>query len=345
MPGEASVPSSRNHVVAVAHDPAQVRDRLDVVDERRRRPSTRWSARPAPSAPRSCRLRHPARRPGRPRPTSERRVDARERESPVQGLEQPRLLAVEVLGRTAEHLEGHAARPARRPHGRDRLVQTRALAAERLLHREDDPRRAHGVRGDQRALDDAVRVDAHEGAVLEGSGLALGAVDDDGRRLGRAAGVLVHGAPLATGREPGAAPAPESRTRRRARSPFRARRPGPRRRRCRRRWPGRRPGTRPGRGRALVRPRGRQRRASVRRSSRPRRRGACSLPPVRGARPPARDDTPPRRAPPVPGARATRAGPRRGPRHHGASRCSVATPGCSRTVAMIRSVPSRSPSR
>ena len=65
---------------------------------------------------------------------------------------------------------------------------------------------ADDVRGDQQPFEKAVRVAFEVGAVLEGAGLAL--VDVDGHQARRR--LLAHDAPLAAGRESGAAEAPQA---------------------------------------------------------------------------------------------------------------------------------------
>ncbi len=72
-----------------------------------------------------------------------------------------------------------------------------------VAHVEVDALGLHGVGGDQRALQRAVRVALEEPAVLEGAGLALVAVDRHQPR----AGVAAHDAPLAPGGETRAAEA------------------------------------------------------------------------------------------------------------------------------------------
>ena len=61
----------------------------------------------------------------------------------------------------------------------DRRLQALALADELAAHVDEGGVRAHGEAGDQAALDQRVRVVAHDLAVLAGAGLGLVGVDDE----------------------------------------------------------------------------------------------------------------------------------------------------------------------
>ena len=103
----------------------------------------------------------------------------------VDGLQQSRLLAVEVLGRPFEHGELDAAPEVGGLELVDRGAQAADLGPERALQGEDGGIRTYRTCRDQRALHDLVGVGAQDGPVLEGAGLALGSVYDDHRGLER----------------------------------------------------------------------------------------------------------------------------------------------------------------
>jgi hypothetical protein len=68
--------------------------------------------------------------------------------------------------------------------------------------------RAHGETGDQAALDQRVRIVAHDVAVLAGAGLGLIGIDDEIVRP--PVGLLGHERPFQAGREAGAAAAAQA---------------------------------------------------------------------------------------------------------------------------------------
>ena len=86
----------------------------------------------------------------------------------------------------------------------DGRLQALALADELAAHVDVAGVRAHGEGGEQRALDQQVRIVPHDLAVLAGAGLALVGIDDEvgGPRI-----ALGHERPLEAGREAGAAAA------------------------------------------------------------------------------------------------------------------------------------------
>ena len=134
-----------------------------------------------------------------------RRRHPRERRVAVEHLEQRGLLAEQVAVGAGDAAQLDAVGPAAVRRSSSMAVCTRlaTAVAERFMP-DDHPVGADGVGRDERALEHLVRVAAQQRAVLERAGLALGAVDDDGRRL--AAAQPGDGAPLGAGREPGAAP-------------------------------------------------------------------------------------------------------------------------------------------
>ena len=135
-----------------------------------------------------------------------RRGDAGEGVAAVEGLEERRLLAVQVLVGALEHAEVDAFGPTGPLHLDDGGAQARHLGDEGALQPEDNAVRFHDPGRDEGAFDDCVGVEAHDRAVLGGAGLAFGPVDDHrGRQhVGR---VLAYRPPLAPSGETGA-PAP-----------------------------------------------------------------------------------------------------------------------------------------
>ena len=89
-------------------------------------------------------------------------------------------------------------------------VSASHLASIRALRCQVHGAGTDGERGDGRALDDAVRIEADQRPVLERGRFALGAVDDDEARAGAA---VANRRPLPAGREAGAAAAAQTRTR------------------------------------------------------------------------------------------------------------------------------------
>src|SRR5207247_7474519 len=112
--------------------------------------------------------------------------------------EQSLLLAEQVLRRPGNDRAGNGAGETRLLHLFDGLGDALVLGPERRLERDERLARADRERRDRDALDDRVRVCAHEGTVLEGGGLTLGAVGDD-EAMG--AGGVQDRRPLAPGRE------------------------------------------------------------------------------------------------------------------------------------------------
>ena len=90
----------------------------------------------------------------------------------------------------------------------DRGLQVLALADELAADVDEAGVRAHGEGGEQRALDQQMRIVPHDLAVLAGAGLALVGVDDE---IGRARIGLGHERPLEARREAGAAAAAQAR--------------------------------------------------------------------------------------------------------------------------------------
>ena len=167
---------------AVLDDRRHRRDRLDVVDQRRR--------------------------PVEPAHRRERRPRARLPPLALQRLEQRRLLAADVGARAAVEDDRDVAEQARLAHVRQRrahdLEDVEVLAAEV----DEDVLRLDPVRRHEAALDQPVRVAEHDLAVLERSGLRFVRVDAEVGRLARA---LREEARLAAHREPGAAAAAQVR--------------------------------------------------------------------------------------------------------------------------------------
>ncbi len=131
------------------------------------------------------------------------RQDARHGQLALHDLQQPGLLAVEVLVGAQD--DGHAlgACPAGGHHLRAGAAQPLGLVGVPALRGEDHLPGADGVGGDERALDHAVRVAAEQRPVLVGARLSLRAVAHQvHRRVGPGLGDR---RPLPTRREPGAA--------------------------------------------------------------------------------------------------------------------------------------------
>ena len=142
--------------------------------------------------------------------TTVRRGDPRERRPTVDHLEQRRLLAVEVLARSLEPPRCRHRRTSRRP-------STSAMAArswstsslKSAFVAMTIELGVHRTRGDERALDDRVRVRPDDRAILERARLALGGVDDD-RGLQQRRFERLDRAPLDARREAGAAASTQS---------------------------------------------------------------------------------------------------------------------------------------
>jgi hypothetical protein len=143
-------------------------------------------------------------------PATKRRRDARERQPAVERLQKRSFLAVEIRVWTFEHLDVHRSRPARRPDLVDGVTHALDLERERPFQRDHDLRGVACVGGDQRALQDVVRVAAQDRPILERARLTFGGVHDH-RGGQRRRQVLSHCPPFAARRKPGPASTAQSR--------------------------------------------------------------------------------------------------------------------------------------
>ena len=132
-----------------------------------------------------------------------------ERGTAVDHLEQPGLLAEQVLLGSGDERDRHGGGPAFGVDLGDGGLQPGDLPVERGLGGDDHRVGAHRMGGDERTLEHAVRVAAEDLAVLEAAGLALGRVHDHGgsQHRGRVGDDRL---PLARGREARAAPAAQA---------------------------------------------------------------------------------------------------------------------------------------
>mmetsp|Transcript_3204 Transcript_3204/g.6113 ORF Transcript_3204/g.6113 Transcript_3204/m.6113 type:complete len:562 (+) Transcript_3204:1383-3068(+) len=136
----------------------------------------------------------------------------------LQALDQPGLLAADVCpGAPADHdvelVAGAAGVVAQHPGGvrlLDRRLHGLELVVELAAAVDVGRARAHREPGDEGALDQLVRLEAHDLAVLARSRLRLVGVDDDVRRAAVRRGALGHERPLEAGGEPGATAAAQS---------------------------------------------------------------------------------------------------------------------------------------
>ena len=160
-------PSPFHQAAPRSDDERHREERLDIVDD----------GRPAPE----------------PRLHREGRLGARHRAPPLERLHQRRLLAQHEAAGAAAHLHLHrevaAEHVAAHQPPAPRALQ-RALEAPRgeiglAVHVEIDVARPRGVGGQERALEQPMRVALEEVAILEDAGLALLAVDDEVLGLAR----------------------------------------------------------------------------------------------------------------------------------------------------------------
>src|SRR5262249_21732654 len=91
----------------------------------------------------------------------------------------------------------------------DRRLEPLAFSYELTPHINVTGVSPHGEARDQAALDEKVRIVAHDVTILTGTGLRLIGVDH--KIMGPVAGLLGHKRPLEPGREPGAAATAQSR--------------------------------------------------------------------------------------------------------------------------------------
>src|SRR5439155_5590141 len=122
-----------------------------------------------------------------------------QRVAPLDDLEQGLLLTEQVLLGAGDDRDGDGTRETGLLHLLDRSGHALLLPTERRLERDERLARADRQRRDRDALDDRVRVRAHEGTVLERGGLTLRAV---GHHVAVGAGRVQDRRPLAPRREP-----------------------------------------------------------------------------------------------------------------------------------------------
>ena len=186
MPVDVGAPRALEGVAAVGDDPRQVRERLDVVDDRRLQVQALGR--------REVRRLEPGHAPLALEALDERRLLAHD-----VGAGTPRQRDVDAEVGAEDVLADQAVGVGVVQGLGDALLGQRHLAP----HVEEGLRGVDGVAGEDDALDELVRIELHEQPVLVGAGLALVAVDDDVARehVGR------QEAPLRARREAGAAPA------------------------------------------------------------------------------------------------------------------------------------------
>ena len=125
----------------------------------------------------------------------------------LEGLEHRRLLAADVRARAGDDLHGHRTQQAGTAELCDRGEQPGAGRGVLLSQVDDRVLGLYEPRCDRHALDEQVRPQFHDVAVLDRARLAFVGVDDDDARPG----VLDDGRPFAERREAGAAVAHEAR--------------------------------------------------------------------------------------------------------------------------------------
>ena len=146
------------------------------------------------------------------------RLEARLALLALQALQQGRFLAADIGAGAAMDVNVEVpARAAGVPADQsglvglvDRGLQPLGLAVEFAADVDVRGIRAHGETGDQAALDQLVRIVAHDVPVLAGAGLGFVGVDDQIVRTAVALVVRRHEGPFEPGREAGAAPAAQA---------------------------------------------------------------------------------------------------------------------------------------
>jgi hypothetical protein len=149
-------------------------------------------------------------RPGREQAVQVGRVAARQRVLALDDLEERLLLTEQVGVGTQDEADRNVAREPHGTHLDQGPAKILDLACEAGLDGQEGVRGPHGQGGDGQPFDDLVGVVAQDGPVLEGAGLALGAVGHDEAAFVVAAGVEER-EPLAPGAEPPAATAAQTR--------------------------------------------------------------------------------------------------------------------------------------
>ena len=138
-----------------------------------------------------------------------RRGSAREWLTSFDHLEQCGLLAEQVLARSDRDANVDITQPSGVGCFGDGVRHASPFTRERSLQRDDNVASVYRRRGDQGALQYAVRIASEQHPILERARFAFGTVHDDDR-WGTAGDRGGHGLPLHAGRETGPAPAAQA---------------------------------------------------------------------------------------------------------------------------------------
>ena len=211
VPGDSGGADRAEPCRALGDDAGHVGQRLDVVDECRRRERLvvgtghlDIGGQATARRPRLRRSRRPRRRPDGTEARSWKRGSA------VEHFEERGLLAVEVLARALDDRHLHFIAPARLRDLVDRCPQPRDLGREPRLGRHDHRRRTDRPRRDERSFEDGVGIGAQDRTVFERARLPFRGVHHHRGGHNRRR-IASDGAPLLAGRKASATASTEPR--------------------------------------------------------------------------------------------------------------------------------------